>query len=94
MYALIRRGAWPVPMRTLEQLRNLVSYALGAGSANLPLEQSGELKLLDHLAALWAGRDDVVVADVGANDGRYAVAAPLWGRCTPKPPTSPQPMQH
>lgn len=74
MYALIRGGAWPVPMRMLEQLRNMFSYALGAGSANLPLEQSGELKLLDHLAALWSGRNELVVMDVGANDGRYAAA--------------------
>jgi FkbM family methyltransferase len=74
METLIRKGGWPVPMRAFEQLRNLASYALGAGSANLPLEQSGELKFLDHLAELWPGREDIVVFDVGANDGRYAAA--------------------
>jgi FkbM family methyltransferase len=74
MEAPIRRGGWPVPMRAFEQLRNVASYALGAGSANLPVEQSGELKLLDHLAELWSGREDIVVFDVGANDGRYAAA--------------------
>lgn len=52
----------------------MFSYALGAGSANLPLQESGELELLDHLAALWSGRSDVVVVDVGANDGRYTAA--------------------
>jgi FkbM family methyltransferase len=75
MYALVRRGGWPIPMRWLERLRNFASYALGAGSANLPLEQTGELMLLAHLATCWAEREEIVIIDVGANDGSYAAAA-------------------
>jgi len=74
MNILIRRGRWPVPVRVLEQLRELASYALGAGSANLPLDESGEAKLLAHLAGVWTARSELAFVDVGANDGAYSAA--------------------
>jgi len=82
MTVLIRRGGWPLPVRLLERLRTFASYALGAGSANLPVGESGETKLLEHFAHLWRRRDTITVVDVGANRGAYteAVRAAFGGR--------------
>jgi FkbM family methyltransferase len=73
--ALIRRAGWPLSARSLERLRDAASYALGAGSATLSLEISGELKLLKELARRWSSRPQITVLDVGAYGGGYARAA-------------------
>lgn len=72
--AIVRYGSWPPAARTFERLRNLATYALGAGTASLHVEKSGEGALLRRLAAQWVDRE-VVVVDVGAHNGEYATAA-------------------
>ncbi len=72
--ALIRYGGWPPTARTLERVRNIATYALGAGTASLHVEQSGEGALLRRLATHWTDRE-VTVVDVGAHTGEYAIAA-------------------
>jgi FkbM family methyltransferase len=65
-----------IPMRWLERMRNLANYGLGAGTAvGLPIERSGEAVLLRRLASRWADRREIVVMDVGAHHGDYALAA-------------------
>src|SRR4051794_226593 len=44
-----------VPARLAERLRNLANYTLGAGTATLGVEHSGEVRLLRHLASNWPG---------------------------------------
>ena len=68
--ALIRRAGWPPTARAIEGVRNLATYALGAGTASLHVEQ--EAALLRELARRWSARD-VTVVDVGAHAGEYAV---------------------
>ena len=71
--ALVRYGGWPPLARTFERLRNLATYAGGAGTASLHVEQSGEAAVLRRLAAHWGDRE-VTVVDVGAHNGEYAIA--------------------
>ena len=72
---IIRGAGWHLPTKFLERLRDFASYALGAGSASLPIDQSGERKLLERLALLWISHDEIRVVDVGAHHGDYARAA-------------------
>ena len=72
--ALIRKAGWPPAARAIEGVRNLATYAMGAGTASLHVEESGEAALLRDLAARWRGRE-VTVVDVGAHTGEYAIAA-------------------
>lgn len=72
--AVIRKAGWPPAARAIEGVRNLATYALGAGTASLHVEQSGEAALLRELAARWSGRE-VTVLDVGAHTGDYALCA-------------------
>lgn len=72
--AVIRRAGWPPTARAVEAIRNLATYAMGAGSASLDVERSGEGALLRRLAARFGGRE-VTVVDVGAHVGEYAVCA-------------------
>jgi FkbM family methyltransferase len=72
--ALIRKAGWPPAARAIEGVRNLATYAIGAGTASLHVEQSGEGALLRDLAERWSGRE-VTLVDVGAHTGEYAVCA-------------------
>src|SRR5918997_6561252 len=72
--ALVRYGSSPPLAGVFERLRNISTYAMGAGTASLHVEESGEAALLRRLAALWPGRE-VTVVDVGAHNGEYAIAA-------------------
>ena len=72
--ALIRRAGWPPTARAIEGVRNLATYAMGAGTASLHVEQSGEGALLRDLAERWRVRD-VTLVDVGAHTGEYAICA-------------------
>lgn len=71
---LVRHSGWPPAAGTIERVRNAATYALGAGTASLHVEESGEGRLLRRLGELWRGRD-VTVVDVGAHIGEYAAAA-------------------
>ena len=71
---LVRKAGWPPAARAIEGVRNLATYALGAGTASLHVEESGEAALLRDLAR--RGRDRAVtVVDVGAHTGEYAICA-------------------
>ena len=72
--ALVRKAGWPPAARAIEGVRNLATYAMGAGTASLDVEQSGEGALLRDLAERWSGRD-VTLVDVGAHAGEYAICA-------------------
>ena len=72
--ALIRRAGWPPAARAIEGIRNIATYAMGAGTASLHVDQSGEARLLRDLAERWRGRE-VTVVDVGAHTGEYALSA-------------------
>ena len=72
--AIIRRGGWPPTARAVEAIRNLATYAMGAGTASLHMEQSGETALLHRLAERWRDRH-VTVVDVGAHTGEWALCA-------------------
>src|SRR5436305_1962328 len=70
---LVISHAGLLPVKAAERIRDFGSYALGAGTASLPLERSGEVRLLQRLAAEWTG--PVTIVDVGANIGSWAQAA-------------------
>ena len=72
--ALIRKAGWPPAARAVEGVRNLATYAMGAGTASLHVTESGEAALLRQLAAHRRGRA-VTVIDVGAHTGEYAICA-------------------
>lgn len=72
--ALIRKAGWPPAARAIEGVRNLATYAIGAGTASLHVEQSGEGALLRDLAERWSARE-VTLVDVGAHTGEYATCA-------------------
>jgi FkbM family methyltransferase len=72
--AIIPRAGWPPTARAIEAIRNVATYALGAGTASLDLERSGEARLLRELARHWRGRDPTIV-DVGAHAGEWAACA-------------------
>lgn len=72
--AVIRRAGWAPTARAIEAVRNLATYAMGAGTASLDVERSGEAALLRTLAGRWARRE-VTVVDVGAHAGDWASCA-------------------
>jgi len=71
---LISHAGWPPAAGTIERIRNLTTYAMGAGTASLHVERSGEAALLRRLAEHWRDRE-VTVLDVGAHTGEYALGA-------------------
>ena len=72
--AVVRKAGWPPTARAIEGVRNLATYAMGAGTASLHVRESGEAALLRDLAERWRGRQ-VTVVDVGAHTGEYATCA-------------------
>lgn len=71
---LIRSAGWPPAAGVIERIRNLANYAMGAGTASLHVERSGEGALLRRLAEHWRDRE-VTILDVGAHTGEYALSA-------------------
>ena len=71
---LVRNAGRPVLAGAAERLRNATAYALGAGTASLHVEESGEGRLLRRLGEHWRDRE-VTVVDVGAHIGEWAAAA-------------------
>ena len=71
---LVRNAGRPALAGVAEPLRNVATYALGAGTASLHVEDSGEGRLLRTLGERWCDRE-VTVVDVGAHIGEWAAAA-------------------
>lgn len=59
----------------MDRLYDISLSGMGIGSASLYIHQSGEATVLRRLAELWPTRDDLVVLDVGAHAGGYALEA-------------------
>ena len=62
-------------MGAMDRVRDIAYSGMGIGSASFYVDVSGEAALLRRLASLWPDREEIVVLDVGAHTGTYALAA-------------------